>query len=161
MQMHLSANLSIVHDMPNPSPAAVTAWARLLRVARSLTEGAEEALKEAGMPPLAWYDALHEIAEAGEEGLRPFQLPERLLLAQYNVSRLLARLEAEGLVEKREVAGDGRGQTIRITRAGRDMRRRMWSVYGPEIARIEDRLSSDDLAMLTRLLGRLRDPAAP
>jgi DNA-binding MarR family transcriptional regulator len=149
-----------VSDIPKPSPTAVSAWARLLRVSRQLTESAEEALKAAGLPPLAWYDALHEIAEAGEEGLRPFQLPERLLLAQYNVSRLLARLESEGLVEKCEVAGDGRGQTIRITRAGREMRRRMWSVYGPAIARLEDRLPADDLATLARLLGRLRDPPA-
>jgi DNA-binding MarR family transcriptional regulator len=148
-----------VRNGPKPSPAAVSAWARLLRVARGLTEDAEEALKAAGLPPLAWYDALHEIAEAGEEGLRPFQLPERLLLAQYNVSRLLARLAAEGLIEKREVTGDGRGQTIRITRAGREMRRRIWSVYGPMIARIEDRLSASDLAVLARLLGRLREPA--
>lgn len=147
-------------DLQRPSASAVSVWARLLRVARSLTESAEEALKAAGLPPLAWYDALHEIAEAGEDGLRPFQLPERLLLAQYNVSRLLARLEADGLVEKREVAGDGRGQAIRITRAGRDMRRRMWSVYGPAIARIEDRVSPDELAMLARLLGRLREPPA-
>lgn len=144
-----------------PAPEAVMAWARLMRVSRQLSEKIEDALKCAGLPALAWYDALHEIAEAGEEGLRPFQLTDRMLLAQYNVSRLLARLEQDGLIEKGEVAEDGRGQTVRITPAGRDMRRRLWAVYGKAIAEnVGDRLGKDELAALSALLGKLREPQA-
>ncbi|WP_149757535.1 MarR family winged helix-turn-helix transcriptional regulator [Neomesorhizobium albiziae] len=148
-------------NAPSPNPQAIKAWARLMRVSRQLTEKAEEALKEAGLPPLSWYDVLHELAEAGEGGLRPFQLTERTLFAQYNVSRLLARLEIDGLVEKLKVADDGRGQTIRITGQGRDMRRRMWAVYGRSIAGLVGaKLPAEDLDVLARLLGRLRDPPA-
>ncbi len=144
-----------------PSPEAIKAWARLMRVSRHLVESAEEALKKGGLPPLAWYDVLHELAEAGEGGLRPFQLIERTLFAQYNISRLLARLEADGLVEKLPVADDGRGQTIRITAKGRDTRRRMWSVYGRSIAELVGaKLSADELGMISALLGRLRHPPA-
>ncbi|TIM93279.1 MAG: MarR family transcriptional regulator, partial [Mesorhizobium sp.] len=71
-------------EKATPSPEAIKAWARLMRVSRQLMESAEEALKAAGLPPLAWYDVLHELAEAGEGGLRPFQLIERTLFAQYN-----------------------------------------------------------------------------
>ena len=145
----------------SPSAEAVTAWARLMRVSRQLVEGTEDALKANGLPPLAWYDVLHELAEAGEGGLRPFELIDRVLLAQYGVSRLLARLEADGLVEKLPVADDGRGQTVRITASGREMRRRIWAVYGACIAdRMGDRLSAQDLKTLASLLGRLRDPPA-
>ena len=112
------------------------------------------------MPPLAWYDVLHELAEAGEGGLRPFQLIERTLFAQYNISRLLARLEADGLVEKLRVADDGRGQTIRITAKGRETRRKMWAVYGRSIAELVGaKLSATELEMLSHLLGQLRRPA--
>ncbi|MFD2057297.1 MarR family winged helix-turn-helix transcriptional regulator [Mesorhizobium calcicola] len=142
-----------------PSPEAIKAWARLMRVSRQLVETAEEALKVSGLPPLAWYDVLHELAEAGESGLRPFQLIERTLFAQYNISRLLARLEADGLVEKLPVADDGRGQTIRITVKGREMRRQMWAVYGRSITElIGAKLSGDELNMVSALLGRLRHP---
>ncbi|TPM38616.1 MarR family winged helix-turn-helix transcriptional regulator [Mesorhizobium sp. B2-3-4] len=144
-----------------PSPDAIKAWARLMRVSRQLMESAEESLKEDGLPPLAWYDVLHELAEAGEGGLRPFQLIERTLFAQYNVSRLLARLEADGLVEKLAVADDGRGQTVRITARGRETRRRMWAVYGRSIADLVGaKLSADELGMVSALLGRLRHPPA-
>ncbi|RWC29467.1 MarR family winged helix-turn-helix transcriptional regulator [Mesorhizobium sp.] len=144
-----------------PMPEAIKAWARLMRVSRQLMESAEEALKAAGLPPLAWYDVLHELAEAGEGGLRPFQLIERTLFAQYNISRLLARLEADGLVEKLPVADDGRGQTIRITAKGRGTRRDMWAVYGRSIAELVGaKLSADELTMVSALLGRLRQPPA-
>ena len=142
-----------------PSPEAVKAWARLMRVSRQLIESAEETLKAGGLPPLAWYDVLHELAEAGEGGLRPFQLIERTLFAQYNISRLLARLEADGLVEKLPVADDGRGQTIRITARGRETRRDMWAVYGRSITElVGDKLSAEELTMVSALLGRLRHP---
>ncbi|MGX8013270.1 hypothetical protein ACVDG8_032000 [Mesorhizobium sp. ORM8.1] len=55
----------------SPSSQAVTAWARLMRVSRQLVERAEDALKQAGLPALAWYDVLHELAEAGEEACVP------------------------------------------------------------------------------------------
>ncbi|TJV74465.1 MAG: winged helix-turn-helix transcriptional regulator [Mesorhizobium sp.] len=145
----------------SPSPEAIAAWARLVRVSRQLVERTEDALKANRLPPLAWYDVLHELAEAGEGGLRPFELIDRVLLAQYGVSRLLARLEADGLVEKLPVSDDGRGQTVRITASGREMRRRIWAVYGACIAdRMDGRLSAQDLKTLARLLGRLRDPPA-
>ncbi|MBZ9698262.1 MarR family winged helix-turn-helix transcriptional regulator [Mesorhizobium sp. CO1-1-9] len=146
-------------EKAKPSPEAIKAWARLMRVSRQLMERAEDALKEGGLPPLAWYDVLHELAEAGEGGLRPFQLIERTLFAQYNISRLLARLEADGLVEKLPVADDGRGHHIRITPKGRETRRRMWAIYGRSIEELVGaKLSSDELSTVSALLGRLRHP---
>ncbi|WP_027058060.1 MarR family winged helix-turn-helix transcriptional regulator [Mesorhizobium loti] len=146
-------------EKATPSPEAIMAWARLMRVSRQMVESAEEALKGGGLPPLAWYDVLHELAEAGEGGLRPFQLTERTLFAQYNISRLLARLEADGLVEKLPVADDGRGQTIRISAKGRETRRQMWAVYGRSIAELVGaRLSPDELNTVSALLGQLRHP---
>src|SRR5262245_25307234 len=140
-------------DKANPSPEAIKAWARLMRVSRQLVERAEDALRDEGLPPLAWYDVLHELAGAPERGLRPFQLVERTLFAQYNISRLLARLEDDGLVEKLPVADDGRGQTIRITEKGREMRRQMWAAYGRSITElVGERLQADELDTLSSLL---------
>ena len=56
-----------------PSEAVVSAWVGLLRAQRRALGLVEERLKAAGLPPLAWYDALLELERAGAAGMRPFE----------------------------------------------------------------------------------------
>ena len=72
-----------------------------------------------------------------------------MLLAQYNLSRLIDRMEKAGYVERRPLMEDRRGQDIVITSAGKNLRRRMWAVYGPAIqAAIGDHLSPKQIEKL-------------
>ncbi len=116
-----------------PTDDAIAAWVRLNRAQRFVLAAVERALKAQGLPPLGWYDVLLELSRAGGP-LRPVELEGRLLLAQHNVSRLLERMEAAGLVARTRHALDGRGQDVRLTDAGHGMRQRMWAVYGPAIS---------------------------
>ena len=140
------------------SPRQVRAWARLLGAQRLALQLVERALGKARLPPLAWYDVLLELEQAGKLGLRPFELQETMLLAQYNLSRLLDRLEKSCYVERRECEQDGRGQVVVITEAGRAMRRQMWPVYAAAIkAAFADHLSARAVAALDSTLGTLND----
>jgi DNA-binding MarR family transcriptional regulator len=140
----------------HPRDAVVRAWARLAQAQQIALRTIEGALKAAKLPPLAWYDALLELERAGDRGLRPGELQSEMLLAQYNLSRLIDRIEHAGYVERRPCDDDGRGQVIVITSAGRDLRRRMWAVYGPAIQRaLGDRLSPRQAETLDALLGKL------
>jgi DNA-binding MarR family transcriptional regulator len=113
-------------------------------------------LKSAGLPPLAWYDVLLELERAGDKGLRPFELEREMLLAQYNLSRLIDRMENAGYVERRACESDGRGQIIALTAAGKKMRRLMWAVYGPAIRRaVGTRLQPAQIETLNAILGTL------
>ena len=147
--------------MPAPPDAAtVRAWTTLVRAAAVVLAAVEGELKRAGFPPLAWYDVLLELRRAGPDGLRPVTLESRLLLAQPNVSRLLARLEAKGLVERRPVPLDGRGHAVTITAAGRTLQAAMWPVYAAAIERhVGRKLGGADAAALADLLDRLMAPA--
>jgi DNA-binding MarR family transcriptional regulator len=120
--------------MPQPLPtdAVTRAWIRLIKAQRRALRLVEADIKAAGFPPLAWYDVLWELKRAGGT-IRPQEMETRLLLAQHNVSRLIDRLVEAGLVERQPYAGDGRGQVIAITTAGRDLQKRMWPVYGAAI----------------------------
>ena len=139
-----------------PSKAIVSAWARLLKAQRTTLTSIEKALKSAELPPLAWYDALLELERAEERGLRPFELEREMLLSQYNLSRLIDRIEKAGYVERRACKDDGRGQFIDITAAGKEIRRRIWNVYGPAIQEaLGARLSETEIADLSGLLGKL------
>lgn len=138
-----------------PSEAAVTAWARLVRASRTALSAVEADLKQAGLPPLGWYDVLLELRRAATP-LRPLEIEGRLLIAQHNLSRLIDRLEAAGHVERQPCEEDGRGQVIAITAAGRDLLRRMWPVYRAAIQQhVGAKLSDDQAGKLGRLLGRL------
>ncbi len=142
--------------MKKPTEDVIATWAQLMRVSRTILENIEGELKEAGLPPLVWYDILHELAPAQKRGLRPFELVERMLLAQYNTSRLLARMEKEGLVERGMCPEDGRGQVVRITDAGRAMRKRIWEVYGPAIQKyFGNSLTSAQTRQLVEILRKL------
>ena len=78
-----------------PSEETVTAWARLVRAEQTVLGRIEAALKAADLPPLSWYDVLLELGRAEDGRLRPLELERRTLLAQYNASRLIDRMEKE------------------------------------------------------------------
>jgi DNA-binding MarR family transcriptional regulator len=139
-----------------PSKAVVDAWIALNRAQQTAMLAIERAFREAELPAHAWYDALWELDRAGEQGLRPFEIERQVLIAQSNISRLIDRLEENGYVERRRHAGDGRGQIVVITKAGRALRKRMWPVYAAAITRaVGVRVSEREAAMLAAVLSKL------
>ncbi|MBB3592857.1 DNA-binding MarR family transcriptional regulator [Rhizobium sp. BK529] len=142
-------------NIPKPNDAVVSAWTRLMRARERLLGLIEADLKAAGMPPLAWYDVLWELARSQSGRLRPYEIEERTLLAQYNLSRLIDRLEKEGLVGREVFEQDGRGRWVVITDAGRQLRERMWTVYGKAIeTHVGCKLAEGEAKMLAGLLDR-------
>src|SRR3954469_20503454 len=108
-----------------PSQTAIRAWARLMKAQRLALDSVERELKAVGLPPLVWYDVLLEVERSGGKGLRPFELERAMLLPQYNLSRLIDRIEGAGYLERRACEDDGRGQIIVITERGKAIRRKM------------------------------------
>lgn len=139
-----------------PSEAAIRAWARLVRVEQYLTDGIEADLKAAELPPLVWYDVLLELVREPEGRLRHRDLHQRMLLAKYNLSRLLDRMQAEELIDRQPVDDDGRGEFVLLTTKGRDLQKRVWPVYRRAIGRrFSGRLSGSDVEDLLRILQKL------
>jgi len=144
-----------------PSDAVIRAWARLIRAQQEMLSAVEAELEAAGFPPLGWYDVLLELTRVEDGGLRPVALEQELLLAQYNLSRLLDRLEKAGHIERRACPEDGRGQIVAITASGRALVKRMWPTYRAAIARhVEAKLSEDEATRLATLLGKLTSAKA-
>ncbi|MBY5347661.1 MarR family winged helix-turn-helix transcriptional regulator [Rhizobium leguminosarum] len=139
----------------NPSEAVTTAWTSIMRARERLLAAIEADLKAAGMPPLAWYDVLWELARSQDGKLRPYEIEARTLLAQYNLSRLIDRLEKEGLVRREAFTEDGRGRWVVITDAGRKLRERIWTVYARSIEiHIGCKLAENEAKAIAGLLDR-------
>ena len=120
---------------PFPSDQETDLWVMLSLAYRKIYRVMDSELKAAGLPTLRWYDILWSLERSDESGLRAFELKSLLIFEQSNLSRLLARMIAEGLVEETVFAQDRRGKVLHITAEGRTVRRKMWAIYGPLIHR--------------------------
>ncbi len=138
------------------TPAVIEAWASLMRTEKAVSDDVEERLKGAGLPPLDWYHVLFELDRSPKGMLRQSGVQNRTQIAQYNVCRLVDRLERENLVERHQCTVDGRNNVVVITAKGRALRRAMWPVYA---AAIEEhfgaRLSQAEAEQLVHLLTKV------
>jgi DNA-binding MarR family transcriptional regulator len=105
------------------------------------------------------YGALLLLSRAGEEGMRRIDLAHELQLSPSGITRLLERLEDQGLVGKGACKEDARVSYAVLTDAGLT---KLKECAPGHIADIEERLGAvlDDAEMdtLAELLGRFSKP---
>ena len=138
------------------SSAVIEAWAGLVRTEKAVSDGIEERLKSAGLPSLDWFHVLHEVDRSPKGMMRQSSVQNRTQIAQYNVCRLVDRLESEGLVERHQCQVDGRNNVVVITSKGRALRRAMWPVYAAAIEeQFGARLTQAEAELLAKLLTKV------
>ena len=101
------------------------------------------------------YGVLYALSSA-PEGLRITELGEDVLLTQPGMSRLVARLEARGLVQRVDDPDDGRASRIRLTATGVAAQRRIGRAHARHVAQAMTRnLAREELEQLLDLCRRL------
>jgi DNA-binding MarR family transcriptional regulator len=93
-------------------------WRMLQRVQVRITRHLEAELLVAHDLPLASYEVLVQLAEAPERRLRMNDLAGRVLLSRSGLTRLIDRLQRDGLVSREACADDARGLFAVLTDAG-------------------------------------------
>ncbi len=88
-------------------------------------------------------------------GLSQTDLSRQLIMHRSNVTGLVDRLEARGLVARREVAGDRRAYSVVLTRAGAGVLREILPQYYQEAARVWGRLPARRATELIAVLQQL------
>jgi DNA-binding MarR family transcriptional regulator len=140
----------------NIGTAHLDAWRSVLNVHARLTQNVEAALSEAGLPQLAWYDVLWALQRAPGKVLRMGELADAVTISRSGLTRLVDRIEAEGLLERRASASDRRAVEVAITPEGSKLLRRMWPVYERVLRNeFEAKLSRRDAESLVRALGKV------
>jgi DNA-binding MarR family transcriptional regulator len=125
--MSASAGLKISDDQ-------LAAWRAFLRAHSTMLRRITADLDEAGLPPLSWYDVLAALRDAPGRALRQVELAERVLLSHSGLSRLIDRIERDGLVRRTSCPGDRRSFQVELLPEGAEMLERMWPVYARGIA---------------------------
>jgi DNA-binding MarR family transcriptional regulator len=101
------------------------------------------------------YGVLYALSSA-PGGLRITELGEDVLLTQPGMSRLVARLEARGLVQRVPDPEDARACLIRLTAAGLTTQRRIGRAHARHVAEAMTRnLEREELERLLDLSRRL------
>ncbi len=97
------------------------AWRGLLRTYAQLTKALDADLEAAHGLPLTSYEVLMHIADSEQERMRMHDLASSILLSRSGLTRLVDRLERDGLLTRQSCSSDARGSFACLTQKGRDV----------------------------------------
>jgi DNA-binding MarR family transcriptional regulator len=130
-------------------------WRRFVETHAAIVRKLDDDLRAQSGLTLSAFEVLYELVRAPGNRRRMAELAERLLFTRSGVTRVVDRLERDGLVERRVCTSDGRGVYANLTEQGYET---FIAAAGPHVAGIRelffDRLDGwDDL--LRRILHQL------
>jgi DNA-binding MarR family transcriptional regulator len=132
------------------------AFANLSAAYAALTRELSAALVEQHGLTINDYGCLLLLSRAGEEGMRRIDLANELRLSPSGITRLLDRLENQGLVGKGACREDARVSYAILTEAGLGKLRDAAPGHVEDIdRRIGEVLDEEEMRTLTELLGRI------
>lgn len=143
--------------MDNPPDGMPTRlWLRLLGCTNLIDGRLRENLRTEFDTTLARFDVLAQI-DREPKGPTMSELSRRLMVTKGNITDLMGRLEAEGLVERHRHPTDARVQHVHLTAKGKRMLAKMLPVHGDWLAAMLGDLDPDEQQALYALLGKLRE----
>jgi DNA-binding MarR family transcriptional regulator len=107
----------------------LAAWRSFLQAHAVVIRRLEADLLVEHQLPLASYDVLVQLVEAPGRRLRMTELAQRVLISRSGLTRLVDRLEREGLVRREACDDDARGLFAVLTDAGYARLRRAASTH--------------------------------
>jgi DNA-binding MarR family transcriptional regulator len=131
------------------------AYLNLVRTADLLKHDVADFLKPFGLTPTQ-YNVLRILRGAGGAPKTCGEVSERLVTAEPDVTRLLDRIERQGLLERERSASDRRVVRSRITAKGLDLLATIDQGIDAHQARRLGRLGSERLTQLIDILEELR-----
>ena len=143
------------------TPLELGAWREFLHVHAVLTRELDEELRRAHGLPLSSYDVLVNLESAPDRQMRMSELADAVLLSRSGLTRLVERLEREGLLSRADCPSDARGSLAVLTHAGsaRLAQARKTHLRGVR-ERFHDHFSDEELEQLGDYWRRLLAPDA-
>jgi DNA-binding MarR family transcriptional regulator len=97
----------------------LAAWRGMLRVHADMTRVLDAELTRRHGLPLTSYEVLLFLADSPDGRMRMSELADSVLLSRSGLTRLVDRLERDGLLEREQCEEDARGYFAAITDRGR------------------------------------------
>jgi DNA-binding MarR family transcriptional regulator len=132
------------------------AWRGMLRAHSELTRALDAELAREHKLPLSSYEVLLFLADSEEGQMRMSDLADSVLLSRSGLTRLVDRLEHEGLLTRRRCESDARGFFAEITPKGRRVFEAARQTHLDGVRRMFlDRFSRNELRTLGALWAKL------
>ena len=131
---------------------ALRAYVKLLRAGKSVLARVEPRLAACGLTATQ-LGVLEAILHKGP--LTQRQLGRKVLTSAGNLTDVIDKLTARGLVERRRSPTDRRSVSVALTREGREMIEALFPQHASDIAAAMDDLSLTELQELGRLLRKV------
>jgi DNA-binding MarR family transcriptional regulator len=132
------------------------AWRGMLRIHATLTKALDAELEAAHGLPLSSYEVLLHLDDAEGQRMRMSDLAAMVILSRSGLTRLVDRLEREGLIARESCPSDARGSFATLTAAGR---RKLTAARATHLAGVRsmflDHFSADELELLGSAWERL------
>lgn len=116
--------MASIAETPPAAPVddrELRAWRGMLRVHATLTKALDAELEARHGLPLTSYQVLLFLADADEQKMRMCDLASSVLLSRSGLTRLVDRLERDGLLCRESCAADARGAFARLTPKGHEV----------------------------------------
>ncbi|MSO41748.1 MAG: MarR family transcriptional regulator [Solirubrobacterales bacterium] len=134
----------------------LAAWTGFLRAHGQIVSGLDEELRREHDLPLSSYDVLTQLESAPGAEIRMSELAEAVLLSRSGLTRLVDRLERQGLLERRECPEDARGFNAALTELGIERLREARATHRDGVRRLYlNRLDPAEQARLAGVWARL------
>jgi len=135
------------------------AWRTLARTHAAVSGRVQEALTEAGLPPLAWFEVLSTVAEADGQ-MKMGELAEALVITRGGLTKLVDRLVKAGLLERAFCETDRRVSYATLLPAGAELLNEMLPVISSELeVAFSANITVGEAEQLTGTLDRVRGTA--
>ena len=137
--------------------AELRAWRGFLETHTRLVRELDEELRAEHDLALTTYDVLTTLESAPDRRLRMRDLADAILLSRSGLTRMVDRLEREGLVTREECADDARGAFAQVTDRGLETLRRARPTHQEGVRRrFLDRLEPAERDALGELWSRMK-----
>ena len=148
-----------VSERPHDHKDELRLWLRFLSCNVLIEGNIRRRLRDKFDMTLPRFDLLAQLDKASA-GMKLGELSQRLMVSNGNVTGLVERLVAQGLVDRQVAANDRRSHLVKLTAEGRRTFRAMAAAHEIWIAELIGELTSGERANLMQLLAKVKKSAA-
>jgi DNA-binding MarR family transcriptional regulator len=143
------------HEHADGHESQLRLWLRLLTCSTLIESEIRRRLRKEFDTTLPRFDLMAQL-ERAHEGMTLNELSKRMMVTNGNVTGLVERLVAEGLVDRRPAPNDRRAQVVRLMPKGRQVFQQMAAAHGDWLAALFAGLDEKEIDQMMGLLAKTK-----